>query len=62
MGMPDAIPLATVTMSGSTPACCMAHQRPVRPMPDWISSAISRMPCSSQISRSPARKAAGAGK
>ena len=42
-------------MSGSTPACSIAHQRPVRPMPDWISSAISRMPCSSHSSRRPCR-------
>ena len=27
----------------------MANHLPVRPMPVWISSAMSRMPCSSQI-------------
>src|SRR3972149_6102606 len=31
IGIPDAIPLAVVTMSGSTPACSIAHQRPPAP-------------------------------
>ena len=62
IGMPDAMPFATVTMSGSTPAASIAHQLPVRPMPDWISSAMSRMPCSSHSSRRPWRNSGGAGK
>ena len=44
-GMPDAMPLAVSRMSGSTPQCSTAHILPVRPAPDWISSAMSRMPC-----------------
>ena len=55
IGIPEAIPLAPVTMSGSTPACSIAHHRPVRPIPDWISSAMRTMPCSSHSSRSPRR-------
>ena len=37
--------------SARSPTSC-----PVRPAPDWTSSAISRMPCSSQMSRRPWRK------
>ena len=48
-GIPDAMPLADSRMSGLTPQCSTAHIFPVRPAPDWISSAISRIPCSSQI-------------
>jgi len=61
-GIPEAIPLAVVTISGSTPACWIAHQRPVRPMPDCTSSATRRMPCSSHSSRRARRNDAGAGK
>ena len=43
-GRPEAIPLAAISTSGSTPVCSMAHIRPVRPMPDWTSSATNRMP------------------
>ena len=32
-------------MSGWTPQCSTAHILPVRPVPDWTSSATSRMPC-----------------
>ena len=45
-GMPDAMPLAVATMSGWTPQCSIAHILPVRPAPDWTSSATSRMPLS----------------
>jgi len=38
-----------------------AHMRPVRAMPDWISSQMSRMPFSSQRVRSSRRNEAGAG-
>ena len=31
-------------MSGSTPQCSIAHILPVRPAPDWISSAIEQDP------------------
>ena len=51
-GIPEAMPLATVMMSGTTPKCSKPHILPVRPMPVWISSRISRMPCLSQSSRS----------
>ena len=43
-GMPLAIPLATVKMSGTTPKCSAAHILPVRPMPLCTSSKTSRMP------------------
>ena len=39
-GTPPATLLAMVIRSGSTPACSIANMRPVRPKPDWISSAI----------------------
>ena len=52
IGIPEAIPLAVRRMSGSTPKCSIAHILPVRPAPDWTSSAMSRIPCRSQISRS----------
>ena len=48
-GMPEAMPLAVSRMSGSTPQCSTAHIFPVRPAPDWISSAMSRMPWRSQM-------------
>ena len=51
-GIPLAIPLPESRMSGSTPKCSTAHILPVRPIPDWTSSQISRMPCRSQSSRS----------
>ena len=56
-GMPEAMPLAVSRMSGSTPQCSTAHILPVRPAPDWTSSAISRMPCASQMSRRPWQEA-----
>ena len=54
---PLAMPLAVSRMSGSTPQCSIAHILPVRPAPDWISSATSRMPCLSQIPRRPWQEA-----
>ena len=47
-GSPPAMPLAVVTRSGTTPSWSQANQSPVRQKPVWISSAISRMPCSRQ--------------
>ncbi len=49
MGKPAPSALAVVMMSGATPQCSMANHLPVRPMPVWISSPMSRMPCFSQI-------------
>ena len=60
-GMPLAIPLAIVMMSGSTPVCCTAHHLPVRPQPACTSSQISRMPCVSQMRRSSCMNSGGAG-
>ena len=51
-GKPDAMPFAIVTMSASRPKCSHANIRPVRPMPDCTSSAMSRMPCLRVSSRS----------
>ena len=58
-GMPDAMPLAMQTMSGSTPECSMDHHFPVRPAPDCTSSAMSRMPWRSQMRRISCRKFVG---
>ena len=58
-GMPDAIPLATSRMSGTTPVCSAANIFPVRPIPVCTSSNTSRMPCWSQSARRPGRKPAG---
>jgi hypothetical protein len=58
-GTPLAMPLAVQMMSGSTPQCSIAHQRPVRPMPVCTSSAISKMPCLSHNSRKRGKKLAG---
>ena len=60
-GRPFAIALAMQTTSGTIPACSNDHIRPVRPKPAWTSSAMSRMPWSSQIARSACRNAGGAG-
>ena len=49
MGKPAPSALAVVMMSGATPQCSMANHLPVRPMPVWISSPMSRMPCFSQM-------------
>jgi hypothetical protein len=58
-GMPDAIPLAEQTMSGSTPTCWTGHILPVRPMPDCTSSTMSRMLCRLHTSRRRGRKLSG---
>ena len=58
-GSPEAIPLALISTSGCTPACSMAHIRPVRPMPDCTSSATSRIPYLSHSARSRASQEAG---
>jgi hypothetical protein len=47
-GSPPAIPFAVVIRSGTTRSWSQANQSPVRQNPVWISSAISRMPCSRQ--------------
>ena len=55
-GMPEAMPFADVMMSGSTPKFSIAHHLPVRPMPDWTSSAMSMMPYLVHISRRRGKK------
>ena len=45
-------PFDTVIMSGTTPQCSIPNHLPVRPKPVITSSAISRIPYLSQISRS----------
>src|ERR1700759_3428504 len=47
-GSPPAMPLAVVTMSGTTPSCSQANQSPVRQNPVWISSAMNTIPCPRQ--------------
>ncbi len=54
---PSALPM--VMMSGATPQCSMPHRVPVRPMPVCTSSAMNRMPHSSQISRTLGKKSSG---
>ena len=46
-------------MSGRTPSCSHANVVPVRPRPDWISSAMSSTPRSVQSSRARAQVAVG---
>ncbi len=58
-GMPDAIPLAASTTSGTTPVCSAANILPVRPMPLWTSSNTRRMPWRSAIARSRRRNSGG---
>ena len=53
------MPLAVVTMSGTTPSCSQANQSPVRQNPVWISSAMNTIPCSRQNSASPGRNPSG---
>ena len=55
-GIPDPMPFAVSRMSGSTSQCWIAHILPVRPAPDWTSSAMSRIPWRSHSSRSRGRK------
>ena len=54
--MPEASPLASTMMSGTTPKCSAANILPVRPMPDCTSSNTSRMPCASHSARRPAQE------
>ena len=54
MGNPPPRLLAVVTMSGTTPSCSHAYQAPVRPNPDWISSATSTIPFAWHQAASPA--------
>ena len=56
IGNPAPSDFAVRTMSGMTPSSSsIAYQRPARPMPLWISSAMNTMPCSAQKSASPLR-------
>ena len=55
MGSPPPNPLATAITSGTIPACWCAHHFPVRPIPLWISSSMSRRLRSSQSRRRPRR-------
>ena len=41
-GIPEAMPLAIVMISGSTSKCSIAHHLPVRPMPHCTSSAMKQ--------------------
>ncbi len=49
MGMPPPSDFAVVIKSGSMPKCSEANHLPVRANPDWISSAMKRIPCSRQM-------------
>ena len=55
-GMPPAIPLAMVMMSGTTPSWLTANHSPVRQKPDWTSSAMKTMPFSLAHAASAGRK------
>ena len=54
-GNPEAMPLAVMRMSASTPKWSPPQNFPVRPHPVCTSSTTSRMPCRSARSRSPAK-------
>ena len=56
---PAAKRLAEQVYVGLTFSCSHANVVPVRPSPDWISSAIMSAPRSEQICRTPARKPGG---
>jgi len=60
IGKPPPRLLATAIRSASMPACSIANILPLRPKPVCTSSAISRMPCWSQVSRKLRRKSGGA--
>ncbi len=60
-GMPLAMPFAEHRMSGSIPACSLAHHFAVRPMPDCTSSTMNMIPCWRQIRCNSWRKNFGAG-
>ena len=53
--MPPPSALPSRYMSGRTPSCSQAKVAPVRPSPDWISSAIMSAPCAVHSSRTAAR-------
>ena len=55
-GSPPAIPLASVTRSGTTPSSSQANQSPVRQKPVWISSAMNTTPLSLAQADSAGRK------
>ena len=57
--MPPPSALPSRYMSGTTSSCSQANVVPVRPSPDWISSAIISAPRAEQISRTPARNPGG---
>ena len=54
MGRPPPRLLAVVTMSGTTSSCSHANHAPVRPKPDWISSATKTTPLARHQCASPA--------
>ena len=54
---PPPMPLPTVIRSGTTPSCSLAHIRPVRPSPDWISSKSSSAPAGRQRLPQPGQEA-----
>ena len=56
IGRPPPTDFAVVTRSGTTSSSSIAYQRPARPMPDWISSAMNTMPFSAQNAAMPATK------
>ena len=53
------MPLPQVSMSGTTFECWMAHILPVRPAPDWTSSAMYRQPFFSQAALIISRNSGG---
>jgi hypothetical protein len=55
IGTPFASPFATATTSGSQSWCWYANQRPLRPMPVWISSSIISQPWRSHNARTASR-------
>src|SRR6266516_5924096 len=57
--MPPPSALPSTYMSGTTSSCSHANVVPVRPRPDWISSAIISAPWAEQRSRTPVRKPGG---
>src|SRR6266571_6398477 len=57
--MPPPSALPSTYMSGTTSSCSQANVVPVRPSPDWISSAIISALRAEQRSRTPVRKPGG---
>ena len=56
MGRPPPSDFALVTMSGRTSSASIANQRPARPIPLWISSAMNTIPFAAQNSAIPLTK------